>query len=125
MVYWSVVVPAVIVEGHRAVAALKRSFGLVRGSWWRVFGITLVVLLVAVGLGLVVASPFALVSRMVAPSGPTTLSETVVWISRAVVLVAVQPVLSIVGTLLYYDLRVRKEEYDLTSLSREMGLTGA
>ena len=31
------------------------------------------------------------------------------------------PIVFIAGTLLYYDLRVRKEQYDLSALSQEMG----
>ena len=35
--------------------------------------------------------------------------------------IVVAPIVFIAGTLLYYDLRVRKEQYDLSALSQEMG----
>ncbi|MFE9799021.1 hypothetical protein ACFYP6_09130 [Streptomyces goshikiensis] len=38
---------AVVMEGARPVTALRRSAALVRGDWWRVFGVTLVAGLVA------------------------------------------------------------------------------
>ena len=34
----------------------------------------------------------------------------------------VSPILAIAWTLLYYDLRVRKEDYDLGIMSQELGL---
>jgi len=42
-----------------------------------------------------------------------------------VVAVAVPPIAGIASTLIYYDLRVRKENYDLTTLSQEMGVAAA
>ena len=122
LVYWSVAVPAVIVEGHKPAAALRRSFRLVRENWWRVFGITLVILLVSLGLGLVIGAPFYLISWIVSPAEPTALSNAVELGGGMVVALAVPPVASIAGTLLYYDLRVRKEDYSFAILSREMGV---
>ena len=121
LVYWSVAVPAVIVEASKPVAALKRSFGLVRGSWWRVFGITAVVTLVLVGLGLLIALPFALAPRVEAP----VLGDVFDLMGSIGVAVAVPPLAAIASTLIYYDLRVRKEDYDFTTLSQEMGLAAA
>ena len=122
MIYWSLSVQAVMVEGCKAVEALRRSFGLVRGSWWRVFGIVVVLLLVMIGLTLVVGAPFALASRLAAPTDATALSEAIQLLGGAVAVVVVPPIAAIAMTLLYYDLRVRKEGYDFTALSREMGL---
>ena len=121
-VYWTMAVQAAIVEGFKPTGSLRRSFALVRGSWWRVFGISLVFLLVALGLGIVLAIPFALLSLAVG-SGPTSgLSDWILALGRVVVGVGVPPVLFISGTLLYYDLRLRKEEYSFAGLSREMGM---
>ena len=86
------------------------------------FGISLVFLLVALGLGIVLAIPFALLSLVVG-GGPTSgLSDWILALGRVVVGVGVPPVLFISGTLLYYDLRLRKEEYSFAGLSREMGM---
>ena len=121
LVYWSVAVPAVIVEASKPVAALKRSFSLVRGSWWRVFGITLVVTLVLVGLGLIIALPFALAPRVDAP----VLGDVFGLLGSIGVAVAVSPLAAIASTLIYYDLRVKKESYNFSTLSQEMGLASA
>ena len=47
--------------------------------------------------------------------------ETVLAVFAAVVSLAIYPVLSCVFTLFYYDLRVRKEAFDLEMLGRQLG----
>lgn len=121
MVYWAVAPQAIVMEGYKPVAALRRSYQLVQGNWLRVLGISTVVVLVLIGLGLVLAAPFAVVSSVVASEDATLLSQTFQFLSRLIVAVAVPPLAAIASTLIYYDLRVRKENYDLTILSREMG----
>lgn len=55
----------VVVEGKPFVEAMKASKGLVQGSWWRVFGLFLVVGMIflsgalLVGLGLLLTAPYA------------------------------------------------------------------
>ena len=125
MIYWSMAVQAVVMEGYKPIAALRRSFNLVRGSWWRVFGLTIVFGLVGLGLGIIVEIPFAVASRIAAPEDPTTVSSVIQLFGAIAAVVSVPPVLFTAGTLLYYDLRVRKEDYDVETLSREMGLAAA
>jgi len=124
LVYWSVAVPAVIVEGHKPAEALKRSFRLVRGNWWRVFAVLVVLSLVMFGLGVVVVVPFAVASWL-APGGASGVGDLIRLLGDITVLAVVPPVYAIAGTLLYYDLRVRKENYDMSELSRELGLAAA
>ena len=122
MVYWSVAVPAVIVQGSSSIDALRQSFRLVRGSWWRVFGISLVVGLVALGLSVLSSLPFMAGDALAGLGGPDALGTAMLALGSIVVAVVVVPIPAIAGTLLYYDLRVRKEGFDLPSLSREMGI---
>lgn len=124
LVYWSMAVPAVVVEGMTTAGALRRSFRLVRGSWWRVLGVLVVLSLVMIGLGLMVTAPFAIASWL-APGGTTGLSDVIQLLGAVTVSAVVPPVFAIAGTLLYYDLRVRKEDYDMSELSRELGLVAA
>ena len=115
-IYWSMSVQAVIVEHYKAMGALRRSFTLIRGSWWRIFGISLVIGLVVFGLGIVLSSPFAFIG----PDPSSGLGTLLRFLVSLVVELVVPPVLFIAGTLLYYDMRVRKEAYDLATLSREL-----
>ncbi len=124
LVYWSIAVPTVVVEGMTTAGALRRSFGLVRGSWWRVLAVLVVLSLVMIGLGLMVTAPFAIASWL-APGGTTGLTDVIQLLGAVTVSAVVPPVFAIAGTLLYYDLRVRKENYDMSELSRELGLVAA
>ena len=125
LVYWSVAVQAIIIEGRKPLDAMKRSLELVRGQWWRVFGITLVFLLVAAGFGLMVNAPFAIASWVVGTEPSSTVDAALRFFGALVVGTAVAPILAIAWTLLYYDLRVRKEDYDVKILSQELGLVSS
>ena len=124
LVYWSVAIPVVVVEGHKPTEALKRSYRLVRGSWWRVFAVLMVLSLVMIGLGLVITIPFAIASWL-APAEATGIGDFIQLLGAITVSSVVPPVFAIAGTLLYYDLRVRKENYDMSGLSRELGIVVA
>ena len=124
-IYWSMAIQAVVVEGGKAASALGRSFALIRGSWWRIFGITLVLGLVAIGLSILVNIPFIALSTGAGLDPSTGLGAAVNEVAALIVVTITTPVLFIAGTLLYYDMRVRREKYDLATLSREMGMTSA
>jgi hypothetical protein len=121
--YWSMAIQAMIVEGHKATAALRRSFTLVKGSWRRVLGVWSVVSLVAFGLSIMITVPFLAVSI---PLGPDHFAAAGLrFLNNLAVTTGVPLVIFISGTLLYYDLRVRKEQYNVGALAREMGIFAA
>ena len=111
--------PVVIKEGVKTIAALQRAFELARQNVMRLSWDLLVFFLVAFGLGFVLFTPFILFF----PSETDALSRTLVVVSLIAPAVVVPPVLSIAVTLLYYDLRVRNEGFNIEKLSQEMGLT--
>ncbi|MBM3947837.1 MAG: hypothetical protein FJ312_01080 [SAR202 cluster bacterium] len=125
LVYWSVAGQAIIIEGRKPLDALKRSLELVRGDWWRVFGIILIFLLVAAGFGLMVNAPFVIASWIVGTEPSSTVDAALRFFGGLAVGTAVAPILAIAWTLLYYDLRLRKEDYDLEILSQELGLVSS
>ena len=110
LIYLAVAAPVVIVEGYRSMAALRRSYRLVRRSEWRIIGNLAVYLLVAFGLSVVLLLPFMLVSFGAAPDATKTVSQAIQVIGSVIVGVLVPPVIFIAVTLLYYDLRVRNED---------------
>ena len=110
--------PVVIIEGVKTIAALQRAFELARQNVMRLSWDLLVFFLVAFGLGFVLFTPFILFF----PSETDALSRTLVVVSLIAPAVVVSPVLSIAITLLYYDLRVRNEGFNIEKLSQEMGL---
>ncbi len=118
--FWCITLNAVVVEGNHALGALKRTIGLVRKRWWSVAASSVLLGLAALGLGILVTVPFAAV-MLAAGSGSAT-AVVVQSVGGIVVGILVPPVLFIGGTLLYYDLRVRQEDYDLGALSKEIGV---
>ena len=107
--------PSLVLEpGSSPTGALSRSWSLTRGSRWRMFGllVTMALLLYVplVGLGAVAA--------VVLPGGllgvaPGMLTLAVV----GVVQILLYPLFYCVLTVAYYDLRVRKEGFDLEVLA--------
>jgi hypothetical protein len=100
MIRWIFIFPAVLLEGLGPIAALSRSSGLVKNNWWRVLGITLVVALISVAIG--------------------TILGMIPVVGAIIGSILVTPIYIIANTLLYYDLRVRKEEYNLEALASEL-----
>ncbi len=127
LIYWSVAVPSIIFEGHKAVGALKRSYQLIEGQWWRVFGISMVFGLVALGLVILVSLPFAIaVGFSMGEGEESNLASTIMgFLGTTATSVIVPPIVFIAGTLVYFDLRVRKEGFNTEKLSQDMGLTQA
>ena len=125
-IYMVVIMPALIVEGHHVQSALRRSFELTRNARWRILGHLLVYSFVAIGLLIALNTPFFLLGGAIS-SGETPsllLSLVGVAFSRASSML-IAPVTFIAATLLYYDLRVRKENYDIPRLAQEMGFERA
>jgi hypothetical protein len=120
-------VSQVIVLENRGVGdALQRSWDLVRGAWWRVFGAYLLLLL----LGVIVDLSTSLVSLAIGLTGASWAVQNIVVQFVTLLLTVVYRPVTLAGmTLLYFDLRVRKEGYDLQMAlderAREMGLAPA
>jgi hypothetical protein len=117
-VRWSVAIPAQLAEGIGPVRALSRSWDLTRGSWWRIFGTLLVMYLLqsAVGGALgILAYPIGLFVPFVPPVVHGAIVLTLGTASQALVL----PVLYLCVVLIYFDLRIRREHFDLDQLARQ------
>jgi hypothetical protein len=115
---WIVAVPALLAEGIGPIRALDRSWNLTRGNWWRLFGIMLIIYLLANviqgALG-VFAFPLALVVPFVAPVVRGAIILAITTAAQTLVL----PVMYLGIVLLYFDLRVRAEAFDLDQLARQ------
>ncbi|MGI8825577.1 MAG: hypothetical protein ACR2JC_08020 [Chloroflexota bacterium] len=109
----------IVIERLGIFQAFARSGHLVKGTWWRVFGILIVLYLLTLFLELVAV---ALATKLVSAggSGPHIVGTII----SAVVAILVQPVLLTGLTLLYYDLRIRKEGFDIEHLASHMRTDG-
>lgn len=115
---WALVLPAMFAEPAGPVRALSRSFLLVRGEWWRTLGILLLLQVLLFILGAALDSVFSVFFTMVpglTPEARQVLSQ----IASSLVAAVVGPIPALTITLLYFDLRVRKEGYDLDELARQ------
>jgi hypothetical protein len=55
LTFWSVGAPAIVVEDEGPIGAFGRSWNLVRGEAWSVFGVLVLVFLIVLGIGIVLA----------------------------------------------------------------------
>ena len=116
-VYMTTIAPSIIVEGRKGFGALARGFRLARGSEWRILGHSIVYILVFIGLTVAVFLPFMILGLMMGEETGGALSTIGATASTVIAL----PVLYIAATLLYFDIRLRKEGCDAARLSAEMG----
>ncbi len=111
-VTWIVTTQAIILEGARGFGATGRSRALIGGFWWKTFGLAL--LLYVVNL---------LLSRIGGTIGGTGSTGLIVSaIVSFVVGVLFEPIQMCVYTLLFYDLKIRKEAFDLEALAQQTSL---
>ena len=118
MIYFVVTQPVVVIERLKPIAAFKSSLKLVRGNWWRVFGATAIFVLTAVGTFVLSWLPFYLISLVLPEeSGLRGIIQQIgVYIGGTLTI----PPIYIFLTVLYYDLRYRKEDFSFEQLSDEI-----
>lgn len=115
-VRWFSAAFAVVIEGKGPIVGLGRSWNLVTGSWWRVFGIALVIGIVLIVVAMVISIPIGIIGGI---AGGVEGGTVVGSIAGAIATIVVTPFAYIADTLLYFDLRVRKEGFDLDALAAE------
>ena len=133
-VRWGLYTLPVLFEETTARNALRRSTELVRGTWWRVFGIMLAVAVIGFMISFILEVSFGFILTLIGVAeveGGSTpweairrlfipLPNEVGWLPYAIrrfVSVAIaglaMPIGIIGSALLYFDLRIRKEAFDI------------
>ncbi len=102
-VRWAFIWQAALLKGFGPTGALSHSSALVKGNWWRVFGIVLV-LCIIVGVISAILGMIPIVGSAIG----SILSI---------------PIAIVGATLLYYDLRLKKEGYNLGVMAGEIGIS--
>ena len=113
LVSWFFYPQAIMLEDKGPLAALGRSRELVRGSWWRVFVMGIIFVLMIVVLFLVALIPESILTSVVNPTAGT------LFITAVQILLS--PIIPIGATQVYIYLRVRKEDYTLEVIASEVG----
>jgi hypothetical protein len=112
-----------LIENLRGTRALGRSYRLVKGRWWRTAGVLLVATILLGFVAGVIQG--VLVTIALTGSGSVLVAVTVVSLAAAISSVLTQPFHAAVVTVLYYDLRVRREGYDIALLAEQLGIEPA
>jgi hypothetical protein len=118
---WAVAVPALIIENQGIGQALRRSQNLVRGTFWRVWGIRALGFGITLALGGVLSAVTGAIAAAITGDRPAgllgagagSLSWTYLLISAigtALVVTLTAPFMASLDSLLYVDLRMRKEQ---------------
>jgi hypothetical protein len=104
-------VPQVIVlENANVVTAIQRSWRLVQNQWWRTLGMNVLVLLIAT----IIVLPALVAGEALAFTGqPWAISNFATQFFTQGLSLIYLPARLAALTLMYYDLRIRKEGYDL------------
>ncbi|MDQ2951559.1 MAG: hypothetical protein M3R54_04790 [Chloroflexota bacterium] len=105
----SLVAPVIAtLEPVGPIAAIRRSFSLSKGNRWRILGLQLLLLVINGVISAIVSAVF--VTTIISDAGLRTAAQQVV---NALTTIAWAPVEWGTFAILYYDLRVRREAFDL------------
>lgn len=120
----------VVLERRNVFAAMRRSWELSSGQFWRLFGITLLTLLVTSVGSQFLTIPFGILSGVGTVIWPDTLLGVLISLLAQNVAVIVSgalitPFSAAVAALQYLDQRIRKEGYDIQLIAQVPMLAGA
>ncbi|MBI4312655.1 MAG: zinc-ribbon domain-containing protein [Chloroflexi bacterium] len=114
VVAWFFYVQAVVIEGKGPLEAIVQSWRLVRGMWWRTFGVGLAFLLLVIALGFLCSLPGLAMYSL----ADKTAGNFIMTLGSVLAV----PVAYVSATLVYFDLRARKEGLTLSRLAVELGV---
>ena len=120
-VSFAVAVPVLLTEGIKGRRALGRSRRLVKGRWWPTFGIMLLGTVLA-GIATVIVSALLEAVRLTDISESSLAVIILDAIGATVATTITTPFTAAFVTVLYFDLRVRKEAFDLQLLAERIGV---
>ena len=125
VVFYAFVAQAVVLEGRGALAAGHRSRELVWGNGMKVFGLILLLALLSVILSLGISSLMEAALYFAPKSGDVAAQEgrdfLLQQVASALASVILAPLAPIATTLMYYDLRVRREGLDIEAQAAAIG----
>lgn len=139
---WGLCSLPVLVEESTARNGLRRSTELVKGTWWRVCGIMLAISVITFMIAFILQTSYVLLLSSL--SGGTGTEDTTLWetlrrlylptpndvgwafysiqhLGTSVIAGLTMPIGSIGSTLLYFDLRIRKEAFDIERMATSAG----
>ncbi|MFB6716505.1 MULTISPECIES: glycerophosphoryl diester phosphodiesterase membrane domain-containing protein [unclassified Streptomyces] len=134
MVRFCLASPALMLERQSITTSMRRSDKLVKGAWWRTFGILALTCLLTLVVSVIIAIPFSIIAMTVdggsldrfLTDGSTDFGWPFLIVSgigQVITATITYPLSAGVMALLYVDQRIRREALDL-ELARAAGLPG-
>jgi len=107
---WAFFIPAIVLENYNSTGGMGRSWKLVKGSFWRV---ALILFMLVILVYLFSVGPILLASFLALALASPALLAIVNSVVVTLVNIILTPLQFAALTILYYDLRIRKEGFDL------------
>ncbi len=120
-VAWTLATQVIVLEGVGGLAASGRSRQLIKGYWWKTLGLVIVTGLLVSVISLVITG---IVGGIVGAAVSSFAARTIIsGLIGLVVGLLLTPIQFTATTLLFYDLKIRKDAFDLEALasSQQMG----
>jgi hypothetical protein len=118
---WAVALPVLLTENVGGGKALSRSFQLVKGRWWATFGALVLAYILSAVVGGGISALLSAAS--LSGSGHSTAVDIALRIvSGTISQLITVPFVAALTVILYLDLRVRKEGFDVQLLAAQIGL---
>jgi hypothetical protein len=133
-VRWKLAGPALALERQPVLEALRRSWRLTSGIWWRTFGLQIVCSLLTYAATQIIQIPVSIIASLAGVSLGATSTHGTLTASGSIITFAVPMAIAIAletvtlpfqqlpSTFLYVDQRIRRESLD-TALAAEAGIT--
>jgi hypothetical protein len=116
----SMTFPALVCEKAGPFKSIGRSWELTKDNWWRVFGTLLVVFILMFVITLALGGVLGAVLLSSDSMGELAFAVLTTLIGLLIAAIT-YPLIAAVVTVMYYDLRVRNEGFDLQLLARGVG----
>lgn len=111
---WYVAIPLIVLEGLGPIDSLRRSWELTKGRMWPVFATALALgIIVFVLTGMPTLFVVYGTSLLGIPGLDSLANQQVAYVLTQLGQILTLPITAVVKALVYYDLRVRAEAYDL------------
>ena len=117
----------ILLEGFSGVDAIKRSVELSRFDWLKVLGVSALMLVITAAISMGISTPISIIGGVSQGSTPGQMPPS--WLMavqtalQAIVNTLTVPLYTAALVLVYYDIRIRKEGFDLQLLAQNMGDT--
>jgi hypothetical protein len=109
-------IQTVVLERLSPVAALRRSMRLTHGSFWRIVLFYIVIALVSG----ILSEILGLLPGLFVSAAPLATRTAIEVLADGVVQIFTSPFILILLTLLYYDIRIRREAFDIEMLAQSI-----